>query len=98
MIAEVPARAIINELDAERVMLEEDLWRRHLPSTHEAFSILRFAKFVRAAKTGQEMCSVEALPPDHIEFYKTTVVRLIQADELPIAAASQFDQTFTIAV
>ena len=98
MISDAGAGAIVEELDLECRMLEDEQWRRHLPLTPEEFSILRFGQFIRAARTGREMCSVEAVPPDHIEFYKTTVLRLIQANELPIAAASQFDQTFTIAV
>jgi hypothetical protein len=97
MITDVPAREVIHELDLESKMLEHDLWRRHLPLTQEAFSILRFCQFVRAAKTGREMCFVDALPPDHIEFYKTTVVRLIQANELPLSATNQFDHIFVMA-
>jgi hypothetical protein len=97
MITDVPASGILNELDLESRMLENDLWRRHLPMTREAFSILRFCQFVHAVKTGQKMCSVQELPPDHIEFYKTTVVRLIHANELPFSAAEQFDHTFIMA-
>jgi hypothetical protein len=97
MITDVSAREVIDELDLERKMLEQDLWRRHLPLTQEAFSILRFCQFVHTAKTGGEMCSVEAVPPEHIEFYKTTVVRLIQANELPLSATDQFDHVFVMA-
>lgn len=97
IIADVPARVIVKELDLQCRMLENELWRHHQPLTQEAFSILRFGQFVRAAKTGRAVCSVEAIPPDHLEFYKTTVVRLIHANELPLAAADQFDHTFTVA-
>lgn len=97
IIADVPARAIIEELDLQCGMLENELWRYHQPLTQEAFSILRFGQFVRAAKTGRDICSVEEIPPDHLEFYKTTVVRLIHANELPLSAADQFDHTFTLA-
>jgi hypothetical protein len=98
VISDVPAWAILKELDLESTMLEDDLWHHHLPLTQEAFSILRFCQFVRAARTGHEICSVEALPPDQMEFYKTTVVRLIHANQLPLSAADQFDHTFSIAV
>jgi hypothetical protein len=98
VITDVPAQWVINELDLESKMLEHELWRRHLPLTQEAFSILRFCKFVHAAKTGHDMCFVESLPPDHIEFYKTTVVRLIQANELPLSATDQFDHVFVLAI
>jgi hypothetical protein len=97
MITDVPVQEVIHELAVERKMLEHDLWRRHLPLTREAFSILRFCQFVRAVRAGGEMCSVEALPPDHLEFYKTTVVRLIQANELPLSATDQFDHVFVMA-
>ncbi|HEV2329918.1 MAG TPA: hypothetical protein VGY56_14145 [Verrucomicrobiae bacterium] len=96
IIADVPARAIIRELDLECEMLEDDLRRHHRPLTRDSFSILRFGQFVRAAKIGREICSVTALPPDHLEFYKTTVVRLIQARELPLSATDQFDHTFAV--
>lgn len=98
IIGDLPAPAIIKELDLQCEMLEQVQWRHHLPLTQEAFSILRFGQFVRAAKAGVDMCSVEALPPGHLEFYKTTVVRLIHARELPLSATDQFDHTFTIAV
>jgi hypothetical protein len=38
------------------------------------------------------------LPPEHIEFYKETIVRLVQANELPPGAMGQFDFAFSPAV
>lgn len=98
MLTDVPARKVMDELDLEGKMLEQNVWRCRLPLTREAFSILRFCKFVRAAKTGGDMCFVEAVSPDHLEFYKTTIVRLFQANELPLSATNQFDHVFVTAV
>jgi hypothetical protein len=96
-IADVPACAIMNALDLECRMLQGDLGSHHLPLMEDALSILRFGQFVRAVKAGGEICSM-ALPRDHLEFYKNTLVRLIQVNELPTSAANRFDQAFTIAV
>lgn len=97
LLAETPARAVLRELEIQCRMLEDDLWHHHVPLSHEGFSILRFGQFIRAVKDGQRMCFVDEIPPDHIEFYKTTIARLIDANELPLSAADQFDHTFLIA-
>ncbi|HEV2318542.1 MAG TPA: hypothetical protein VGV18_02250 [Verrucomicrobiae bacterium] len=96
IVSDLPAGAIINELDVECEMIEAGLWRSHRPLTQDAFSILRFGQFVHAAKTGHEMFSVKAIPRKHFEFYKTTIARLIHENDLPLSAADQFDRTFTV--
>jgi hypothetical protein len=97
IIDDAPAGAVLKELELECEMLERDHWRQQKPLTQENFSILRFGRFVHAAKAGREICFVEALPPGHLTFYKHTVLRLIRANELPLSAADQFDHTFSIA-
>lgn len=94
MISNLPQDAIINALDRECQMLADDMENRRLDSPEAAFSITCFRQFVHAAKDGKTMQHVKSLPLDHIEFYKETVVRLIQAGELPQSAMSQFDSTF----
>ena len=36
------------------------------------------------------------LPPEHVKFYRQTVVRLIKANELPQSAMKQFDEAFSM--
>ena len=97
IIADLPARRVITELDLQCRMLEHDLWDGRRPLTQEAFSILRFGQFVRAAKMGRDTCAVEAVPRGHLAFYKTTLIRLIHANELPPSATEQFNHTFSVA-
>jgi hypothetical protein len=93
-IAALPIKAVVKTLDLECKMLEDDFERQRLASTEDAFSILCFRQFVRMAKSGEAMQCVKPLPPDHVEFYKETIVRLVQAEELPASAMKQFDYAF----
>lgn len=94
VIARLPPEAVLKAIDLECNMLESDANERRLPVPTDAFSIFCFREFVRAVQRGQAMREVAPLPPDHLEFFKETVVRLVQADELPPAAMQQFDYIF----
>jgi hypothetical protein len=98
MISSLPPEAIPMALDAECRMLREDVESQHLPASEDVLSILSFRQFVQMAKAGQVVRCARPLPPDHIEFYKETIVRLVQAKELPPAAMGQFDFAFSPAV
>jgi hypothetical protein len=93
VIADLPPEAILKVLDLECDMLEKDA-KNHRPVPEDAFSIFYFREFVRTIKLGKVMRHVKPLPADHIEFFKKTIVRLVQANELPQAAMDQFDGTF----
>ena len=93
-ITNLPTLAILKALDLECKTLECDLESHRLMSTEDAFSILCFRQFVRMAKQGKVMRCVNPLPPDHTEFYKATIARLIEVKELPQVAVEQFDYTF----
>ena len=93
-ITNLPITAVIQALDLEAKMLEDDFNKRLLTPEDDTFSILSFRKFVRMAKLGKVMPPVKSVPPDHAEFYKETIVRLVQANELPPTAMEQFDQAF----
>ncbi len=93
-ITGLPAGAVAKALDRECKMLEEDSRHQRLASLEDAHSILCFGEFVRRAKFGEAMQGVRPLPADHFEFYKKTIVRLVQANELPPSAMEQFDQAF----
>jgi hypothetical protein len=95
-IASVPAKAVIKLLDLECHMLQSDFEHDRLAASEDANSVLFFWRFVQMAKCGEVMHGVRPLPPDHIEFYKETIVRLIHANELPSSAMEQFDHAFQI--
>jgi hypothetical protein len=95
-IASVPARAVIKLIDLECNMLESDFEHDRSAASAEANSVLLFRRFVHTAKGGGEMHPVSPLPPAHIEFYKETIVRLVQANELPPSAMEQFDHAFKL--
>ena len=94
MVADLPARAIPTALELQCHMLEDDAEHHRLASPEDACSILCFRRFVQTAKTGEAMEQLQPFPADHIEFYKETIARLIQADELPQSAMGRFDSTF----
>lgn len=96
MITGLPPRAVLKALDLECKMLEDDIQNHHLVLAEDAFSIICFRQFVRMAKQGEAMRCIKPLSPDHVEFYKQTIVRLVHADELPPAAMEQFDYTFPV--
>jgi hypothetical protein len=93
-LTDLPVEAVIRALDLECKMLDDDLAHERLPSSEDAASILCFGQFVRMAKVDAAMRRVKPLPPDHVEPYKETIVRLVQADELPASAMQRFDHTF----
>lgn len=94
MVREVPAQCIFKALDVECQMLKSDVQHDRLPLPEDAFSIFYFREFVQAAKLGQAPGCSQPLPPDHIKFFKETIVRLVEADELPRSAMEQFDYVF----
>ena len=94
MIGDIPEMAILRALDAECRMLEEDLAHYRLVITADVLSILCFWEYVQMAKLGIFLHHSMRLPAEHMQFYKETLVRLIQAGELPPAAINEFDQVF----
>jgi len=93
-IGGLPPKAFLKALDRECKMLEYDLETDRLSVPEDALSIVCFRQFVRTVKDGKAMHCVKPLPPDHTEFFKTLVVKLIDAKELPSTAMDLFDYTF----
>lgn len=94
VIRGLPASAILRALNAECDMLQNDIERYCFNLTEDVLSILCFKGFVQMAKADSVMrCSLH-MPPEHVEFYKETVTRLIQAGELAPSAAEEFDFAF----
>lgn len=94
VITALPPQCVVKAVELECQMLKNDIEKNRLPLPEDAFSIFCFREFVRAAKLGQILNCSRAFPPNHVEFFKETIVRLIQADELPSAAMEQFDCVF----
>lgn len=94
MITNLPAQCILKALELECQMLKNDVDNNRLPLPEDAFSIFYFKEFVHTVESGRTLKCGRPLPPDHIEFFKETIVRLVQANELPQAAMDQFDHAF----
>ena len=94
MVTDLPARAIPGVLDLECKMLQADAQNHRVDFPEDAHSILCFRQFVQTAKLGHAMLFPKPFPPDHIEFFKETIVRLVQAGELPPSAMEEFDDAF----
>lgn len=96
VIRNLPVPAILRALDAECRMLQDDIEHYRSSLTEDVLSIFSFKGFVEMAKRDNVMrCSLD-MPPDHVEFYKETVVRLVQAGELNPTAMDQFDYAFLV--
>jgi hypothetical protein len=92
MIDILPARAITRALERQRCMLEEDLALQRPVSLDEAESVLNFCHFVEAVRDGLPgWAFTSPPPPDHLEFYRKTLDRLIASEELPFTARAKFD-------
>jgi hypothetical protein len=94
MISDIPPQAVLKALDLECRMLEQDEESHRTDLPEDASSIMSFRQFVRMIKEGEVMHCVRPLPPDHVELYKNTIVRLVHAGELPESAMNEFDFTF----
>ena len=98
MINNLPVQAVIAALELECKMLENDKENRRLDAhvQEDTFSILSFGQFVRMAKKGEVARFDKPLPPDHLEFYRETIVRLVNAGELAPPAMEQFANAFRL--
>ncbi len=88
--------AILPTLDAECKMLQDDIEHYRGNLSEDVLSIFCFRGFVQMLKADNVMrCSLQ-MPPDHVEFYKETIIRLVQAGEFEPSAMDQFDYAFMI--
>ena len=91
----IPVRAIFKTLELESHMLREDLLKGRPVSISEAQSILEFYEFIRSTKEGAPARKTAfAGPIHHVAFYRKIVDRLVEAQELPVTAKTQFEMTF----
>ena len=94
MVTGLPARAISKALDIQCKMLEDDIERYRINFPEDTRAILSFQQFVLRAKSGHAMQNLKPFSADYLEFFKATIVRLVQEKELPAAAMDQFDHAF----
>lgn len=83
------------ELNSKMFGYDPENYRLYLPE--DAYSIFCFRQFVREAKLGKTMPCCGPLPAEHVRFYRQTVERLIEADELPKSALEEFDNVIRAA-
>jgi hypothetical protein len=95
-IAKLPAQAIISAIDRECDMLRRDLAGSRDGLSEQAYSILYFKIFVRAAKNGEILDLTIQLPADEVDFFERTTNRLVQAEALPLSALDHFQTTFRV--
>lgn len=98
MLSGVSPEAIFKALDLQCKMLLADLERDRGPMSDEVFSIFSFTQFLSAFQSGKTIQCARPLPPDHIEFFKETIVRMIAAGQLPASAMDEFDSVFNAGV
>jgi hypothetical protein len=94
MVTALPVRAISKALELQCKMLEDDIERYRINFPEDTRAILSFQQFVLRAKLGQATEGVKTFSADYLEFFKETIVRLVQEKELPSAAMDQFDHAF----
>jgi hypothetical protein len=95
-ISKLPPQAIIRALDRQCDLLRKDLAESRDGLPDQAYSILYFKIFIRAASLGQISDLIIHLPADEIEFFQKTTIRLVQANALPVSALDQFEATFRV--
>ena len=93
MMDGVPAKEILKAAELERQALKNDsLYKRVLDK--DVASIFSFCEFMKAVVDEDNILTFD-LPKTHTSFYRKTVMRLIEAGELPRVAQEQFDRTFS---
>ena len=97
MFADLPATAILKALELESKMLEYDWENYRLYLPEDAYSIFCFRRFTRSARLGKPAARCMPLPSKHVKFYRQTVARLIQENELPDSALEHFDSEVSAA-
>jgi hypothetical protein len=94
MVQRLPAKAIIQALELEYKMLQNDFESNRYVFTEEPLSILYFREFIQTARFGGTMFFSRPFPPEHYEFYRHTLVRLIKAGEVSPSSLEAFDHLF----
>jgi hypothetical protein len=97
-IIAMPAKTILKVLALNCELLEQDLRPHRSSFAPDEYSILCFRQFIRSARSGRRIYPKRCLPPNHLQLYKHTVIRLVHVDELPQTAMNDFDGAFVMAI
>lgn len=95
-ISKSPPQAIIGALDRECDVLRRGLADSRDGLPEQAYSIVYFKIFVRAAKLGEPLDLTIQLRADEVDFFEKTTIRLVQAGALPVSALDDFHSTFKV--
>lgn len=93
MIERLPTKAVVSAMELERMMLEDDIAHQRTLPMDEAHSIISFCNFVENGGDPEHAPHV-AVPHYHLDFYRATVKRLVEAGELPYEVGALFDNAF----
>ncbi|HEV2319801.1 MAG TPA: hypothetical protein VGV18_08635 [Verrucomicrobiae bacterium] len=93
-VISMPAKDIVDVLDLSCKLLDDDLYTHRSAFAKDEYSILCFRQFIRLARSGGAVYPKRCLPPEHLDLYRHTIVRLIHVDELPQTAIEAFDKAF----
>ena len=95
-LSKSPPQAIIGALDRECNRLRSALVETRGDLPDQAYSILYFKLFVRAALLGDILDLIIQLPADDVEHFRKITIRLVQANALPVSALDHFQSTFKV--
>jgi hypothetical protein len=93
MLENLPAKAVLKTVVAERRMTEDDLKNKRVTPNQEVISMLAICRFLEAAAEGK----TTALPKMMLEQWTScegVVLKLIAAGELPKSVGDHFDTAF----
>jgi hypothetical protein len=90
----IPASGMLKAIELERQVLKDDLAYKRVSGGEELASIFSFCEFVKAVAE-KDMITPVSLSMTHVVGYRTIVMRLIEAAELPATALEQFNLTFS---
>ena len=97
VVERLPAQCVLKAFQLQRQMLKEDVLKKRTLPISEIRSIFAFCDFLESARDSIPMPPVR-VPLWHIAFYRGTVIRLIEAGELPDEAITYFDATFSASI
>jgi hypothetical protein len=96
MVNGLPASVLLKAIKLQHRMFEEDLLYKRVPESPEVDSVLNFCQFITAVSNQDDFCPVIRLSLEHFAFYRGIVIRLIEADKIPVEAKAQFDLAFSL--
>ncbi len=91
----MPPPAALNFLKRIHQNIEDALLYKRLDDTLEVNSVLSFCQFMNLVMEEEMIFPIDGLPTRHVAFYGKTVLRLIEAGEIPRTAKKKFDAAFS---